>query len=236
MTNILILDASSSLCSVSLLHSGQIHHLCEDQPRRHAQRLLPMVDDILTAAKVNKSELNGIAYGRGPGSFTGIRIAASVMQGIALALNLPVFGVSTLQAIAQQLAQQKALNPGQEIAAIMDAHMGEVFWGIFQLQENGLVTLHGQEQVATPEHCRQQLADFKGVFAGDGLTLEALAGQFPDEKSFANVLPKTEYMTSLVADAWDKGQFGSEEQHAPVYLRDSVAWKKLDEQPSLLKR
>lgn len=236
MTNILILDASSSLCSVSLLSSGQTHHLCEDQPRRHAQRLLPMVDEILKAAEINKSELNGIAYGRGPGSFTGIRIAASVMQGIALALNLPVYGVSSLQAIAQQLVQQQALNPGQEIAAIMDAHMGEVFWGIFRLQENGLVTLQGQEQVATPERCIEQLAEFNGVFAGDGLTLEALEGQFPDERSFVDVLPKTEYMTSLVADAWDKGQFGNEEQHAPVYLRDSVAWKKLDEQPSLLKR
>lgn len=238
MTNILILDASSSLCSVSLLSSGQTHHLCEDQPRKHAQRLLPMVDEILKIGAVDKSELSGIAYGRGPGSFTGIRIAASVMQGIALALNLPVLGVSSLRAIAQQLAhlEVQTFNPGQKIAAIMDAHMGEVFWGIYQLQENGLVTLQGQEQVATPEDCLQQLADFTGVFAGDGLMLEALQGQLPDEKCFADVLPKAEHMTSLVADAWKNGQFGSEEQHAPVYLRDSVAWKKLDEQPSLLKR
>lgn len=236
MANILILDASSSLCSVSLLSSGKAYHLCEEQPRRHAQRLLPMVDEILNIAGVKKSELNGIAYGRGPGSFTGIRIAASVMQGIALALNLPLYGVSSLQAIAQQLAQQQGFTSGQEITAIMDAHMGEVFWAIFRLQENGLVELQGQEHVSTPESCIEQLAEFNGVFAGDGLTLESLRGQFKKEICFADVLPKTEYMTSLVGDAWDNDKFGNEEQHAPVYLRDSVAWKKLDEQPSLLKR
>ena len=236
MANLLILDASSSLCSVSLLTGQQNWHLCEDQPRRHAQRLLPMVDEVLTQAGLNRQQLDGIAYGRGPGSFTGIRIAASVMQGIALALDLPVYGVSSLQAIAQQLVETGSYQPGQQIAVIMDAHMGEVFWGIYQLQDNGQTLLLNSEQVAVPEVCLEQLQQFDGIYAGDGLTLEPIQAALPQDKCNGAIQPATEFMTALVKQAWHDQQFADEEQYAPVYLRDSVAWKKLDEQPSLLKR
>lgn len=233
MANLLILDASSSLCSVSLLTDQGDYHLCEDQPRRHAQRLLPMVDEVLTQADVAKTELDGIAYGRGPGSFTGIRIAASVMQGISLALGLPVYGVSTLQAVAQQ---QKCCVPGpQDIAVVMDAHMGEVFWGVFRSDEQGLMMPNAIEQVSSPELCCSSLQSFNGDIVGDGLALASMAPLAATDNK-ASVLPKTEFMAGLVRSAWANGHFGSETEHGPVYLRDSVAWKKLDEQPSLLKR
>ncbi|WP_419813360.1 tRNA (adenosine(37)-N6)-threonylcarbamoyltransferase complex dimerization subunit type 1 TsaB [Bacterioplanoides sp.] len=233
MANLLILDASSALCSVSLLTDQGNFHVCEDQPRRHAQRLLPMVDEILQQSGLQKHQLNGIAYGRGPGSFTGIRIAASVMQGIALALNIPVYGCSSLQAVAQEVAETEPLPASQKIAVIMDAHMGEVFWGIFQCDENGMMQPQGHEQVSTPEVCIEALTDFDGLLVGDGLALTSMSALTADNSC---VQPKTEYMARLVQVAWENNEFGSEEQHQPVYLRDSVAWKKLDEQPSLLKR
>jgi len=236
MANLLILDASSALCSVSLLTDQQDWHICEDQPRRHAQRLLPMVDEVLTQAGLDRHQLDGIAYGRGPGSFTGIRIAASVMQGIALALDLPLYGVSSLQAIAQEVAETQQHFQGQQIAAIMDAHMGEVFWGVYELQADGRTVLVGKEQVAAPEVCLQQLAGFDGIYAGDGLSLEIVKTALAGKNVMADVQPKSQYMAGLVQAAWQVAEFGNEEQHAPVYLRDSVAWKKLDEQPSLLKR
>ena len=237
MANLLILDASSSLCSVSLLTASGDVHLCEQQPRRHAQRLLPMVDEVLQQAGIDKTALDGIAYGRGPGSFTGIRIAASVMQGIALALALPVFGVSSLQAIAQQLAQQNdQLVPGSQIAVVTDAHMGEVFWGMFQLNEQRLALAINDERVGAPPLCLQQLQDFDGAIAGDGLQLEAFSELAGRDNCYPDIPLQTEAMAPLVHHAWQQQAFGNEEQHAPVYLRDSVAWKKLDEQPSLLKR
>src|SRR5690554_8240057 len=103
MTCLLVVDASSTLCSVALSNQGQQWHISEEQPRRQAQRLLPMVDELLKKSQVSKQALQGIAYGCGPGSFTGIRIAASVTQGIALALDLPALGLSSLQAVAQEV-------------------------------------------------------------------------------------------------------------------------------------
>ena len=117
MANLLILDASSSLCSVTLLNGEQRYDLSETQPRRHAQRLLPMVDEVLQLAGLPKAELDGIAYARGPGSFTGIRIAVSVVQGIAMGLDIPVYGFSTLQMLAQQSAATREIGAGMKTAS-----------------------------------------------------------------------------------------------------------------------
>src|SRR5690606_11930464 len=107
MTCLLVLDASSTLCSVALLANNQKWHITEEQSLRHAHRLLPLVDGIVSQAGIRKTAIQGIAYGSGPGSFTGIHIAASVMQGIALALNIPVVGISSLQAVAQSVFKSR---------------------------------------------------------------------------------------------------------------------------------
>lgn len=229
MASLLVVDASSTLCSVALSHDAQQWQLIEEQPRKHAQRLLPMVDELLTQAQVSKQQLSGIAYGRGPGSFTGIRIAASVMQGIAFALSLPVAGISSLQAVA--LATLRRCD-AQTVMAIMDAHMGEVFWGQFE-RDGDLCRLVGVEQVGSPQQCLQELSSFRGVLAGDGL---ALADFSHCDQRFAAVYPQADVMLSLAHEVWQQQGFGAVEEHPPVYLRDSVAWKKIDEQPSLLRR
>lgn len=230
MPCLLILDASSSFCSVTLVAGKQQWHASEQQPRRQAQRLLPMVDELLQQAGVAKSALQGIAYGRGPGSFTGIRIAASVLQGIALALDLPVYGTSSLQAVAQAAFQRSTAN---QIAVILNAHMDEVFWGTYQRTSSSEpCLLVGSEQVGSIEQCLQTLQDFTGDYAGNGLQLDGLR-HLPQQ--FANIEPQSEFMLEQVMAAWQQQQFSEFEQHQPVYLRDSVAWKKLSEQPSLLK-
>lgn len=231
MSCLLVVDASSSLCSVALGCAEQQWSLVEEQPRRQAQRLLPMVDDLLTQASISKSQLQGIAYGRGPGSFTGIRIAASVMQGIALGLNLPVYGISSLQAVAAAVFLGNAQV--QNVLVIMNAHMGEVFWGAFARTAEGLSQAISLEKVGSAEQCLADIAQFDGVLAGNGLQLD----EFSELSSeYAQFEPQAEFMLPLAQQAWQHQQFGEASQYQPVYLRDSVAWKKLSEQPSLLKR
>jgi tRNA threonylcarbamoyladenosine biosynthesis protein TsaB len=235
MATLLVLDASSVYCSVSLIRDEQTFHLTERQPRRHAQRLLPMVDEILSASAVPRAQLDGIAFGCGPGSFTGIRIAISVAQGIALGLDLPVYGFSGLQIVAQQaLGRTRA----DRVMAVMDAHMGEVFWAEFQ-RTNGLAVLDGPERVGSPTICNETLASFTGAVAGNGI---AVAGVLTESSvsGYADLMvdcePLSEFAVPVVRRAWEQGKFTGADQCSPVYLRDSVAWKKLDEQPSLLKR
>ena len=228
--NLLVVDASSSLCSAALLTQGNIYSMVEEQPRRQAQRLLPLVSEVLAQAGCEKRALQGIAYGRGPGSFTGIRIAASVMQGIALALELPVFGVSSLQAVAAELFKQEAQV--KAVLVVMNAHMGEVFWGRFE-RDGVLCRGLGIERVGSPEECLTEIARFSGALAGNGLQLAEFSHL---DQQYATLGPKAEAMLPLVLDAWKQQHFGKVADHLPVYLRDSVAWKKLDEQPSLLRR
>ena len=227
--NLLVIDASSSLCSVALFSQGQSWHKVEEQPRRQAQLLLPMIDELLGSAGVVKQQLNGIAYGRGPGSFTGIRIAASVAQGLSLALNLPVLGLSSLQAVAQETLAHTDAN---SVMVIMNAHMGEVFWGQY-VRQGELSALQGTEQVGSAQQCLAQLAEFNGVVAGNALTMPEFAQL---DKQFATIEPQAQFLLPLALEGWQQQLFSEPQQHLPVYLRDSVAWKKLDEQPSLLNR
>ena len=230
MSVILTIDASSSLCSVALNINGELVWNTEEQPRRHAQRLLPMIDDILADSGISRHQLDGLAFGRGPGSFTGIRIAVSVAQGLALGLDLPVCGVSSLEAVA--LAAASNDETASKVLAIMDAHMGEVFWGQFDVID-GMTQAGGVEQVGSPELCLTQASEFGGLLAGDGLSLAPFSEL---NSAYATIQPEARIMAALADREWNNGNFGSPDNQLPVYLRNSVAWKKLDEQPSLLKR
>jgi len=230
MPFILVLDASSTLCSVALGDGQQQWHITENQPRRHAQRLLPMVDEVIIQSGLERSQIAGIAYGCGPGSFTGIRIAASVMQGLSMALDIPVVGISSLQAVAQAVFNQTGAT---EVMAVMDAHMGEVFWGNYQ--RNGeLSSLEGKEKVGSPAEFLAGIHNHSGLIAGDGVFLEPLKDIISQQ--WGGINPDAQVMLPLALAQWNSSSFSDPEQHQPVYLRDSVAWKKLDEQPSLLKR
>jgi len=229
MSVILTIDASSSLCSVALDTGSEVNWSTEDQPRRHAQRLLPMIDELLADSGVSKTALDGVAFGRGPGSFTGIRIAVAVAHGLAMGLDIPVCGISSLKTVALAASREHGLD---KTLALMDAHMGEVFWGVFE-RDGDLLKPVSEEQVSAPDVCLQTLNSFDGVVAGDGLQLEAFTEYLGDGLV---IRPEARVMAALAAHEWKNGGFGQPEEHAPVYLRQSVAWKKIDEQPSLLKR
>ena len=229
MPCLLIIDASSSLCSVAINQGGETVWLTEDQPRRHAQRLLPMIDELLVDAGVQRSQIDGIAFGRGPGSFTGIRIATAVAQGLSLGLDCPVAGISSLESVA--LAVMKETG-SERVLAVMDAHMGEVFWGCFT-RDGNVCRVLTEERVGSPEECLKDIETFDGVLAGDGLKLMPFIECSQD---FAMVRPEAKAMSAIALEYWNQQSFGDPIDHSPVYLRQSVAWKKLSEQPSLLKR
>ncbi|HHI5442817.1 tRNA (adenosine(37)-N6)-threonylcarbamoyltransferase complex dimerization subunit type 1 TsaB [Pseudomonas aeruginosa] len=132
MSTLLALDTSTEACSVALLHEGRALSHYEVIPRLHAQRLLPMVRDLLDEAGVALSAVDAIAFGRGPGAFTGVRIAIGVVQGLAFALQRPVLAVSDLAILAQRAYREQG---AERVAAAIDARMDEVYWGCYQLQQ-----------------------------------------------------------------------------------------------------
>ena len=147
MSTLLALDTATEACSVALLHDGKVTSHYEVIPRLHAQRLLPMVQDILGEAGIALSAVDAIAFGRGPGAFTGVRIAIGVVQGLAFALQKPVLPISDLAVLAQRAHRE---HGAAQVAAAIDARMDEVYWGCYR-EEAGEMLLQGAEAVLAPE-------------------------------------------------------------------------------------
>lgn len=174
MTTLLALDTATEACSVALLHEGRVLSHYEVIPRQHAQRLLPMIQDLLGEAGVALSAVDAIAFGRGPGAFTGVRIAIGVVQGLAFALERPVLPVSNLAVLAQRAHREQGVS---QVAAAIDARMDEVYWGCYRL-EAGEMRLAGVEAVLPPEQValpRDAAGDWFGAGTGWGTYGERLA-------------------------------------------------------------
>ena len=157
MTTLLALDTATEACSVALLHDGKVISHYEVIPRLHAQRLLPMIKDLLAEAAVPLSALDAIAFGRGPGAFTGVRIAVGVVQGLAFALDRPVLPISNLAVLAQRALREQG---AKQVAAAIDARMDEVYWGCYRA-ENGEMRLQGIEAVLAPEPAASTAPDVR---------------------------------------------------------------------------
>ncbi len=132
---ILAIDTATEACSVALWNDGNINAHFELCPREHTQRILPMVQDILAANSITLTDIDALAFGRGPGSFTGVRIGIGIAQGLALGANLPMTGVSTLATMAQGAWRKSGAT---RVLAAIDARMGEVYWAEYQRDENGV--------------------------------------------------------------------------------------------------
>lgn len=222
MTTLLALDTATEACSVALLHDGKVTSHYEVIPRMHAQKLLPMIKQLLADSGVALSAIDAIAFGRGPGAFTGVRIAIGVVQGLAFALERPVLPVSNLAALAQGALRERGV---QQVAAAIDARMDEVYWGCYQASE-GEMRLLGREAVLPPE--RVQLPEgASGDWFGAG-TGWGYAGRLavPVGERDASALPNALDILSLATFAWGRGEAIAAEQAQPVYLRDNVATPK----------
>jgi len=232
--NYLAIDASTEACSVALQVEGKIFSRYDLCPQSHSLQLLPMVDELLTQANIKLSQCDGLIFGRGPGSFTGVRIGVGVAQGLAFAANLPVVGVSSLQAMAQ-LAYIK--HQKTQVVATIDARMNEVYNGYFVLDENNIMQeqlLADQigEAVTSPKLVEERLSDvLTSPVYGVGTGWDAYTEQLSKLKSNQGtpdiLFPSAEAMLILGKAAFERGEGVSAENAQPVYVRDTVSWKKL---------
>ena len=147
-TKILAVDTATENCSVALMIGDDVISRCEYAPREHTTKILPMIDAVLADAGIKLKQLDALAYGRGPGSFTGVRIGIGIAQGLAFGANLPMIGVSTLAAMAQGSFR---LHQAEHVLTAIDARMGELYWAQYQRKTDGDWLLLGNEQVIAPD-------------------------------------------------------------------------------------
>jgi tRNA threonylcarbamoyladenosine biosynthesis protein TsaB len=225
MLRLLAIETATEACSVALLLGHEVQERFEIAPRRHAALLLPFADALLADAGVSLRQLDAIAFGRGPGSFTGLRIAAGMAQGMAFGAGLPVVPVSTLAALAQGAVQAHGV---QQVLAVLDARMQEVYWGAYRRAAGGLVEAVAEERLSAPA---QVTLPAGGRWSGAGSgwagyarllgpgcgisTADIHAGQQPHAGDVAR----------LAAAAFACSGGVPAPQAIPVYLRDRVADK-----------
>ena len=230
---LLALDTSTEACSVALLHRGEITSLDEVAQRTHTKRILPMIDEILSQSGIKLNKVDALVFGRGPGSFTGVRVGAGIAQGLALGADLPVIPISNLAAMAQAAYQQ---YQAEQVIAAIDARMNEVYFAQFSaqkvrsdfgefLQWNEIIA----EQVCSVETALNQLNELQGdwVQVGTGWAAYPQLAEAGIGKKSDIALPSAQYMLSLAVPLWYKKQVISAVEIEPVYLRNEVTWKKL---------
>lgn len=219
---LLAVDASGEACSAALLLGTQLEQRLSREPRRHGELILAMMDDLLKQAGVRLAELDGLAFGRGPGSFTGVRIATSVVQGAAFGADLPVVPVSTLAALAQ--GHFRTQGCARSLPAF-DARMGEVYWGCYLLGDAGLMRPVCAEQVAEPERVSVPAGgSWHGIGRGWGTHGEALGRRMGAHLAGASAdgICESRDIAVLAAAEVRAGHLVAPERALPVYLRDRV--------------
>ena len=233
--NLLGIETATDACSVALQLDGHIDQRHECNPRQHSRRLFPMLADLLNQRAPACLGLDAIVYGCGPGSFTGLRIAASAAQGLAFSLHLPVVPVSTLACQAATARRENAVPQGAAILSLLDANIGQVYWALYRIDTAGLEELM-PPAVCAPEALPvavivEQLAESVPLYhAGSGATLvDGLPG-LPVAARYADVLPEACDLLPFARIALAGGAAQAAADVSPIYVQDATRWKKLAEQ------
>ena len=225
--NLLAIETATETCSVALLHGEALIDRSEMAPRRHAELVLPMAESLLSEAGVARNQLDAIAVGRGPGAFTGVRLAVSVAQGLALALDIPVLPVSSLAALAMQ-----APSNGAAVLAAIDARRGEIYTGAFQMEAEAtnsrldcLRPLSGECVVGASDLVLPKADAWNVIGSGWHVYGRAIRERLPGAPLWADGhrYPQARDVARLAAPLFAEGKGVPPEQALPVYLRDKVA-------------
>ena len=217
---ILAIETSTEACSVALVHGQEILARSELAPRRHGELVLPMADSLLAEAGMSRQALEGIAVGRGPGAFTGVRLAISLAQGMAMALDLPVVTVSSLQALAMEEGGES-----DDILAVIDARMGEIYAAAYRRGAEGLPEPRSDEWVGPPASLTVP-SDGRWSVVGTGWA--TYAAQLNERIGSVAAhdgarYPQARNVALLALSDFRAGKGVSAEHALPVYLRDKVA-------------
>ncbi len=225
--NLLAIETSETACSAAIWSDGDIIETYREQPRGHSELLLPMIDTLISESGIRKPRLDAIAFGRGPGSFTGVRIAAAVTQGISFGLDIPVIPVSSLQALAQGVYRTTA---HQQVAVAFDARMHEVYWALCSADTDGVMQLQGVEMVCAPDRVSQpQQGRWIGAGSGWGAYAEPLSERLSPwlEQQIPHLFCHAQDVAIIAAQALSQGDAAVTAAEAlPLYLRNNVAKKK----------
>jgi tRNA threonylcarbamoyladenosine biosynthesis protein TsaB len=214
---ILAIETSSNACSVALLQDDVIISAHEILPLQQARTILPMINRLLQSQNVPLNQLDAIAFGCGPGSFTGVRIATSVAQGLGFALKKPLIPISSLASLAQTAY---TMHGWKCLLIAVDARMGEVYWGQYQIGNDNVVTLIGAEKVSKPHEILFPEEKYGG--AGNGWAVD----DFPRLEPYdATLLPTAASVAVLAACQYKKQSWVTAFAAEPAYIRDQVATK-----------
>ena len=224
---LLALETANDWCSVSLYDGQQVvAHRQDERSREQTRLILPMIDAVLEEQQLTLATLKAIAFSRGPGSFSGVRINAAVTQALAWANDLPVIAVSTLQAVAQAAYR---LHQCEQVVVVLDARMGEVYSAAYQLDANGLMQAVSTELLMAYAEFELPIVDnFQPVLVGSGSALVKSESQLIRHTQ----VQATSMDVAVLGDAaLQAGQTVTAHDALPVYLREN-AWKKIAEQGS----
>ena len=221
MPTILAIETSSELASVALLKEGSVQARESSGVRTHSASVLPMVQELLAEAGVALKDVDAIAFGSGPGSFTGVRTACGIAQGLAFGASLPVVPVVTLPAMALACREQSCAT---DILTVLDARMGEVYWAQYRWTGGAWITL-AEPVLSAPEAVAP--VPVKGLVAcGNGIA--AYADLYADKPfssgAFTAILPHAAQIARLAETEFAAGRTVPAAQAQPLYLRNKVAY------------
>ncbi len=224
---LLAIETSEAACSAAIWCDGDVIEEYREQPQGHSELLLPMIDALISESGIGKSHLDAITFGRGPGSFTGVRIAAAVTQGISFGLDIPVIPVSSLLALAQGVSRASGC---QQVAAAFDARMNEVYWALCSVDADGVMQLQSRELVCAPGQVSQpvQQGRWAGAGSGWGAYTEELSERMSPwlEQQFPHLFCHAQDVAVIAAHALSQdGVAVTAAEALPLYLRNDVAKK-----------
>ena len=217
--NLLAIDTATDACSAAIFKEGEVFSQFQIVPRQHSQLLFSMCNQILSSSQLDVHQLDAIAFGRGPGSFTGLRIASSFVQAIAFAHQLPVIKVSDLQIVAQMMLDKYKCS---KVLSLINARIGETYYAVFQRNQAGYAAIDGEEGIATIK----ELAEFDyftGGIGGNGLAIYAdqscpLTAKVCDP----DILPDAKAILPLAIEKLERGETCSAEDAVPIYLHPAM--------------
>jgi tRNA threonylcarbamoyladenosine biosynthesis protein TsaB len=218
--NLIALETSTEYCSLAVLRGAQVFERSFHAGQRHSELALPALRELLQQAALDMQSIDGIAYGAGPGSFTGLRIACGMAQGLALARNLPLAGIGTLLALAENCGAGKVI-------ACLDARMGEVYHGAYQKSGGEWIEIHAPGLYRPDAVPRVEGGDWTGCGSGFRVHGAALAQCYRGNISRIDMgaVPNAAAMLRLALQVFAAGQGVDAAAAVPLYVRDKVALK-----------